>query len=255
MRKILREQHYPYRAHVSQSLRERDYERRLQFCTWAIGQELDDPDFFKFVLFTDEAGFTSHGIFNRQNVRHWAEENPGWVVEVDRQNHWRVNVWAGVLNDRVIGPWFFEGNMDRVRYEELLTNILPELLEDVPLAIRLRMWWQQDGHPAHTARSVRDILNQRFPNRVLALHGTIPWPARSPDLTPLDFFVWGTIKNIVYRTEPTTEDDMRERIRGAFATITPGMLRRTRSNFTRRVELCVDREGAHIEHLIKRWNP
>ena len=29
----------------------------------------------------------------------------------------------------------------------------------------------------------------------------VAWPAKSPDLTPLDFFLWGCTKEKVYKTE------------------------------------------------------
>ena len=28
--------------------------------------------------------------------------------------------------------------------------------------------------------------------------GPVPWPARSPDLNPLDFWLWGHLKAMVY---------------------------------------------------------
>jgi hypothetical protein len=40
-----------------------------------------------------------------------------------------------------------------------LRDVFPELLEEVPLAIRQRMWLQHDGAPAHFSLSVRDHLN------------------------------------------------------------------------------------------------
>ena len=53
----------------------------------------------------------------------------------------------------------------------------------------------QDGAPPHFNCFVTDVLNARFPD---AWIGPIPWPLRSPDLSPLDFFLWGGyIKNIV----------------------------------------------------------
>ncbi|EZA47264.1 hypothetical protein X777_16427, partial [Ooceraea biroi] len=58
----------------------------------------------------------------------------------------------------------------------------------------------------------RNILNESFPDRWTGRGGRISWPARSPDLTPLDFFLWGHLKNEVYRDIPTTPEDMRERI-------------------------------------------
>ncbi|EFN64531.1 hypothetical protein EAG_07520, partial [Camponotus floridanus] len=57
---------------------------------------------------------------------------------------------------------------------------------------------QQDGHPAYTSILARIILNQKFPGRWIGLHGPQEWPPRSPDLTPMDFFMWGFLKNKVY---------------------------------------------------------
>ena len=40
--------------------------------------------------------------------------------------------------------------------------------------------------------------------------GTTAWPPRSPDLTPLDFFVWGFIKGVVNRRKVRDLDDLWE---------------------------------------------
>lgn len=173
MRKIVKSVNYPYKPQTVQQLTILDHERRLEFCVWGLGQLQDDPNFFRNVLFTDESGFTKRGIINRQNFRQWSPENPGWTIQIPRQEQWRVNVWAGILNDRIIGPWFFDGNMDSEVYADLLENVLPVLLEDVPLDLRLRMWWQQDGHPAHTARTSLRILRERFPNRIIGIRGSV----------------------------------------------------------------------------------
>jgi hypothetical protein len=49
----------------------------------------------------------------------------------------------------------------------------------------------QDGAPPHFALDVRDWLDRRFSGRWLCRRGPHEWPARSPDLTPCDFFLWG----------------------------------------------------------------
>ncbi|ERL95808.1 hypothetical protein D910_00344, partial [Dendroctonus ponderosae] len=74
------------------------------------------------------------------------------------------------------------------------------------------------------------------------------WPPRSPDLTPLDFFLWGYIKGIVYHTLPTTSHDMKTRIRDAFKTVTPQMLSRVSSGFEKRIYKCLEMDGQHFEH-------
>ncbi|GFG36095.1 hypothetical protein Cfor_03668 [Coptotermes formosanus] len=60
------------------------------------------------------------------------------------------------------------------------------------------MHFQQDGAPPHYHRDVRKCLNTRFPGRWIGRAAPIPWPPRSPDLTPLDFFLWGIVKDRVY---------------------------------------------------------
>lgn len=49
-------------------------------------------------------------------------------------------------------------------------------------------WFQQDGATAHTARRSREILHM-FLGRVVFLREAVPWPSRSPDLSPCDFFL------------------------------------------------------------------
>ncbi|EZA55617.1 hypothetical protein X777_04243, partial [Ooceraea biroi] len=49
---------------------------------------------------------------------------------------------------------------------------------------------------------VRECLNKAFPNKWIERRGSIEWPPRSPDLTPLDYFFWGYFKSKVRSTKP-----------------------------------------------------
>ena len=49
--------------------------------------------------------------------------------------------------------------------------------------------------------------------------GRTPWPPRSPHLTPIDFFYWGYIQDIVYSTTVVDLEDLRRRIVAACATV------------------------------------
>jgi hypothetical protein len=81
--------------------------------------------------------------------------------------------------------------------------------------------------------------------------GPIPWPARSPDLTPPDFFLWGAIKERVFRERPTTRDNMRKRLITAFREFNDLNVAATvQANFKRRLRLCIEQEGHHFEHLM-----
>lgn len=74
-------------------------------------------------------------------------------------------------------------------YVEFLIENLPDVLEDLPLHIRETMWFQHDGAPPHNSRHARHYLNTNFQNSWIGRGGPIAWPARSPDLNRLDYFL------------------------------------------------------------------
>lgn len=72
---------------------------------------------------------------------------------------------------------------------------------------------------------------------------------RSPDLTPLDFFLWGSIKNEVYYVPPATRDELENKVRAAIHRITPRQLREVVRATIEKVQLCQQQDGGHFEHL------
>jgi len=133
-----------------------------------------------------------------------------------------------------------------------LENDLPTLLEDVPLHIRRELIFQHvcDGAPPHFSRQVREILDAHYPDGWMGRGGPIIWPARSPNLNVLDYFIWGHIKDLVEHRRDSTEAEVREAIRAAFNNVTPEMAYRAMRNITRRAELCLREEGRHFEQFL-----
>ena len=244
---------HPYHITLTQELLPPDFQRRLQFCLWARGMIDNNVNFFRNVLFSDEATFHNTGQLNRHNCHYWSQENPHWVRAVDHQNRWSLTTWCGIVDGNLIGPFFFDDHVNRQNYLDFLTNHLPNLLADVDQADH--MWFQHDGAPGHRSLIVQQFLNERFPNRWIGIgraeYEHVEWPPRSPDLTSLDFYLWGYLKNIVYARAPTTRDDMKERIRNACQNIPRHVLLATVRSFDRRVELCTINNGGIFEHLIR----
>ncbi|GFX15574.1 uncharacterized protein TNCV_3305031 [Trichonephila clavipes] len=60
------------------------------------------------------------------------------------------------------------------------------------------LWFQQDGATCHTARATIDLLKDTLGDRLISRFGPVKWPPRSCDLTPLDYFLWGYVKSLVY---------------------------------------------------------
>jgi hypothetical protein len=75
----------------------------------------------------------------------------------------------------------------------------------------------------------------------------MPWPPRSPDITPLDFFLCGYVKSNAFRTPVKRLDDLKTRIRNAISAIPAGMLHRTWQELEYCLEVLRATKGAHIE--------
>ncbi|GFV01759.1 transposable element Tc3 transposase [Trichonephila clavipes] len=107
------------------------------------------------------------------------------------------------------------------RYRATITNFfIPELNNhDVQ-----ELWFQQDGATCYTARATIDLLKYTFGDRLISRFGPEKWPQRSCDLTPLDYFLWGCEKSLVYADKPQTLDHLEDNIRRVIADIRPQML-------------------------------
>ena len=92
-------------------------------------------------------------------------------------------------------------------------------------------------------------LDETLPGRWIGRRDAVDFPPRSPDLTPLDFYLWGSINDDVYRMKPATLDDLRENIAMSCAAITLDTLQNLVLAAVLRFRQCLDADGGHFEHL------
>ena len=242
---------YPYHLRRVQALLPRDMPDRLAFCQWLLNEDEQNPDTLKRILWTDESTFTREGVFNTRNSHVWSYDNPHATTIRSFQAQWTLNVWAGIIGDHILGPFFLPARLTGEAYLNFLENDLPILLEDVALNVRRNMWYQQDGAGPHFANIVKDFLNNTYAGRWIGRAGSINWPPRSPDLTPLDFFLWGYVKQKVYSTEIDTVETLRQRIIAAFEAVKEqGVCENVRNSTIRRLQTCIETEGDLFEHLL-----
>lgn len=161
-----------------------------------------------------------------------------------------LNVWCGILDDTIIGPIFIDGNLRHETYLNILRNELEEILDNLPLRkIRNLQWFQQDGAGPHNARAIQDYLNQRFPNSWMGTFGPVRWPPRSPCFNPLDYFLWGAIKDKVYYTPVADIEELRQRVITSIRSLSPESIRAAVNEMEWRMEACIQNGGAHFEQF------
>jgi len=114
------------------------------------------------------------------------------------------------------------------------------------------MYVQHDGAPPHYTRHVREYLNESFPNRWLSHGGPIAWPPRSPDLTPLDYFLWGHMKTLVYETKVDSRAALCHRIFAAADHIRnhPDNIASATQSLLMRAVNCIATGERHFDELL-----
>ena len=150
---------------------------------------------------------------------------------------------------------FFRQNIEGDDYLQLINEEVVPALQQFPRYRGRRndrfqrLWWLQDGAPCHRRRAVTDRLTELFGNRVIALNRAVEWPPRSPDLTPLDFFLWGYLKSKVFETPAGNLEELEQRIRHETNSLRHdrAMVRRAVFDMVRRAGVCVQRDGGHVE--------
>lgn len=252
---------HPYKMQILQELYDDDFDRRIEFCEFMSRQVNAIPNILPNICFSDECSFFLNGNVNKQNCRYWSDENPHIFREGHTQYPQKVNVWAGILGNAIIGPLFIEGNLTGNLYLNMLEEAIDPLItheletqvdaEGNSILQEDLLTFQQDGAPPHYFLPVRQWLNDRFPDKWIGRRGPIEWPPRSPDLTPLDFFLWGHLKSIVYKTQPADIDDLKRRIAAECRSISGEVFRNVREEFENRLYYCLQENGQHFEQLLR----
>ncbi|GFY12478.1 putative DD41D transposase [Trichonephila clavipes] len=225
---------------------------RRRFVEWAQNEIAVISDFHKQILFSDEAHFWLNGYANKQNCHIWSEANPQVFVETPLHQE-KLTVWCALWAGEIIGPYFFKNDeghnvtINGDRYRAMITNFfIPELNNhDVQ-----ELWFQQDGATCQTARATIDLLKDTFGDRLISSFGPVNWPPRSCDLTPLDYFLWGYVKSLVYADKPQTLDHLEDNIRRVIADIRPQMLEKVIENWTSRLDYIRPSRGSYMPEII-----
>ena len=150
---------------------------------------------------------------------------------------------------RLIGPFFFEGDtVDGPKYLSMLQEFF---IPEVRKMKKMRsIVFHQDGASPHFAADVRHFLDKTFPERWIGRGGPIRWAPRLSDLTPLDFFLLGHLKNVVYLSPCEDLAELKSRIHDEIKSVSQKTLYDVFSNISKRMNLCVSADGVHFQHLL-----
>ena len=149
------------------------------------------------------------------------------------------------MHDKIIGPFFFaEKSITAQIYLDVLTEYVATQLEQYQSQVIDKL--QGPNKVVHLI-GVCQFLHETFTDRWTGRVSPIPWPPRSPGITPMDFFLWGYVKDIHYRTKVREINDLQHRIIEAIDTVTVDMLARTWQEIEYWLDIVRATDGAHVE--------
>ena len=207
------------------------------------------------------AHFDLGGNENKQNCCIWGTENPHAYIEKPTHPK-RVTVWCGFWFRDIIGQFFFKNEQAQAVtvnndcYRAMLNEFFFTKIEEEYIG---NIWFQQDNAMYHTAEAALDVLlpvleialshPQSWSRLGISPGGDVVWTPRSCDLTPLDYYLWGTVKDKRYAIKTATIDALKDNIREVIGEIqlhTIDMLK----NWSDRVGYCIIKRGSHLNKII-----
>ncbi|ENN73471.1 hypothetical protein YQE_09896, partial [Dendroctonus ponderosae] len=179
------------------------------------------------VQLTHELKPRDHG--QRRSHATWVIEQQAAEIIAERPLHpEKVTVWCALWSGG--------------RYRRVLTGIFRETLN---IMIRKTCGSSRTGNEAPST-GVRELLQQKFPGCVISRLSDVNWPARSCNLTPLHFILWGYAKDRVYANNTQTLEQLKANI----CEVMTEMLPYVNFNFIKRLRFCQECQCVQFEELL-----
>ncbi|GFW46013.1 transposable element Tcb2 transposase [Trichonephila clavipes] len=194
------------------------------------------------VLFSDESRFSLSSDCRRQLI--WRESGTAYrpenIQEKDRYPTCSIMVWAGItINGRTRLHVVANGTLTGQRYidEVLLPHV--HLFRG---AVGDKFVFMDDNATCHRTLAVQDCLDSEGIQRLV-------WPARSPDLNPIEN-VWDALgRQVAGRNyPPTNKNTLIRALTEEWDKLPQQLLDNVVQSMVRRVECCITLHGGHIPY-------
>lgn len=194
-------------------------------------------------IFSDEKNFSQDRKVNTQNDR-WLCDEPSKVPTINQTKFPSSVMVLGVVSHEghIMPPHFFPQGL-RVCAKDYIdvleTVVLPWIKQ---IAQGRPFIFQQDSAPSHTAGITQEWMSNNFHDFV----GPNVWPPNSPDLNPLDYYVWGVVERDANKCPHNTKESLREAIHESMVNMDQHHLTSACARFRSRIEAVIEADGGFI---------
>jgi transposase len=236
--KLLREKDLnSYHAARKPLLTFTDRQKRKKWCrerlNWSVQR-------WRMVIFSDESNFE---IANRKSKTFVRRKNTEKYLQQHLQSRIQkgggsVGIWGCISGSGVGCHEIYEGRLNQYRYRDILENALAASRD---LFEADQDWlFQQDNAPCHTAHSITEY----FAGSNVQL---MPWPARSPDLNPIEN-LWSWMDYQLTKKQITSLEMLKTELTKLWLEIPIKMIENLIESMPRRLAACIKNNGGHIPY-------
>ena len=197
------------------------------------------------LVFTDEKKFNIRQAVDQKNNRVWASSSTTEArIVTRRQNPQSVMVWTAVTATGRSLLLFVPMGV-KLNSERYISDILKGCLltwakqhfKDEPWTL------QQDSAPSHGSKFTQSWILKKIPSFI----SKEDWPARSPDLNPLDYSIWSILEKRVCSTPHQTLESLKAKLMKEWDAIPQETLRAACNSFPDILKVIVKNKGSYIE--------
>lgn len=202
---------------------------------WARSYLERPLEFWNRVLWSDESKFTLFGSDGMVRVWRTPQETlkKECLKPTVKHGGGSVMVWGCMSASGVGNLTFIEGTMDGEVYQRILDDNLMQSMQK--LGMGEGVIFQDDNDPKHRAHAVRDFLLEN------AIE-TLPWPAQSPDLNPIEH-IWDEMERRMKGRNPSNAQALRELIIETWNSIGPDVTKKLVETISKRCRAVILNKG------------
>ena len=152
-------------------------------------------------------------------------------------------VWVGVSYHSKTNLYFIKPGA-KINSKYYQKNVIDKFMD----RDRKRMFgnrsflWHQDSAPSHTSSTTVDY----FKEKGIKVITKEQWPAKSPDCAPMDFFVFGWLKNQLRKKRFRTSAGLKRALKQCWRELPQGFIQNAFDSWPRRIQKVIDAKGGHF---------
>jgi hypothetical protein len=197
---------------------------------------------FSRTIFSDEKRFCFRPdgrlkVWRKQGARYQSK----YMQRMVQQGGGGIMVWGAITMEKADKLVLLEGKVNSDQYIKTLKEYFgPPKSRTAIFKNRCKLDFQQDNAPVHTSAKTEEFLKKLGVT-------VLPWPARSPDLSPIEN-VWGLMQSRLRRRTFTSKEVLWEAVQAEWRKISPEYLKSLYDSMPNRTRMVKTMKGDAIRY-------